>query len=158
MRRSELRPRLLDAVAKRNSARRGRSRKRRPAPAQQARRRGASARRRRAQSAPQARPRPRSRERCAAADRRAIERPQAPWHPLPLSELLILVGAIGTVVGVARSRGGIAAPVPTLLARASRRSLIGTVEVTLREHLGGYRSHTLILALLPGDRVPHGGR
>jgi hypothetical protein len=27
--------------------------------------------------------------------------------------------------------------------------LIGTVEVTLREHLSGYRSHTLILALLP---------
>ena len=27
--------------------------------------------------------------------------------------------------------------------------VIGTVEVTLREHLSGYRSHTLILALLP---------
>lgn len=27
--------------------------------------------------------------------------------------------------------------------------LIGTVEVTLREHLSGYRSHTLILTLLP---------
>ena len=24
----------------------------------------------------------------------------APWHPLPLSELLILIGAIGTVVGL----------------------------------------------------------
>ena len=27
--------------------------------------------------------------------------------------------------------------------------LIGTVEVTLREHLSGYRSHTLILTVLP---------
>jgi hypothetical protein len=27
--------------------------------------------------------------------------------------------------------------------------LIGTVEVTLREHLSGYRSHALILAALP---------
>jgi hypothetical protein len=27
--------------------------------------------------------------------------------------------------------------------------LIGTVEVTLREHLSGYRSHALILALMP---------
>jgi hypothetical protein len=27
--------------------------------------------------------------------------------------------------------------------------IIGTVEVTLREHLSGYRSHTIILALLP---------
>ena len=27
--------------------------------------------------------------------------------------------------------------------------MIGTIEVTAREHLGGYRSHALILALLP---------
>lgn len=27
--------------------------------------------------------------------------------------------------------------------------MIGTIEVTLREHRGGYRSHALILALLP---------
>ncbi|MCW3027044.1 MAG: hypothetical protein JWN81_255, partial [Solirubrobacterales bacterium] len=27
--------------------------------------------------------------------------------------------------------------------------MIGTIEVTLREHLSGYRSHALILALLP---------
>lgn len=27
--------------------------------------------------------------------------------------------------------------------------MIGTIEVTLREHRSGYRSHTLILALLP---------
>ena len=26
---------------------------------------------------------------------------------------------------------------------------IGTVEVTLREHLSGYRSHTIVLSLLP---------
>src|SRR5260370_786950 len=28
-------------------------------------------------------------------------RPEAPWHPWPFSELLILVGAIGTIVGFA---------------------------------------------------------
>jgi hypothetical protein len=73
------------------------------------------------------------------------ERPQAPWHPLPLSELLILVGAVGTVVGLRRgiSHGG-----PPLFAGLAA-VVIGTVEVTLREHLSGYRSHTLILALLP---------
>jgi hypothetical protein len=72
------------------------------------------------------------------------ERPRAPWHPLPLSELLILVGAIGVFVGLGRgiSHGG-----PPLLAGIAA-VLIGTVEVTLREHLSGYRSHTLILALL----------
>jgi hypothetical protein len=73
------------------------------------------------------------------------ERPQAPWHPLPLSELLILVGAIGTVIGLQKgvSNGG-----PALIAGLAA-VLLGTLEVTLREHLSGYRSHTLILALLP---------
>ena len=72
-------------------------------------------------------------------------RPRPPWYPLPLSELLILVGAIGTVVGLRRgvSNGG-----PALFAGLAA-VIIGTIEVTLREHLSGYRSHTLILALLP---------
>jgi hypothetical protein len=74
------------------------------------------------------------------------ERPQAPWHPLPLSEALILVGAIGTIVGIriGVSQGG-AAPLFVGLGAV----VLGTVEVTLREHLSGYRSHTIILALLP---------
>jgi hypothetical protein len=73
------------------------------------------------------------------------ERPEPPWHPVPLSELLILAGAIGTVVGLNRgiSHGG-----PPLIAGLAA-VVIGTAEVTLREHLSGYRSHTLILALLP---------
>ena len=77
------------------------------------------------------------------------ERPRAPWHPLPLSELLILVGAIGAAVGLIRlSHGGISHGGPALLAGIAA-VLIGTVEVTLREHLSGYRSHTLLLTLLP---------
>jgi hypothetical protein len=73
------------------------------------------------------------------------QRPPAPWHPLPLSELLILIGAIGTVVGLSRglSNGG-----PPLIAGLAAVA-IGTVEVTLREHLSGYRSHTIVLAVLP---------
>jgi len=77
------------------------------------------------------------------------ERPQAPWHPLPLSELLILVGAIGAAFGLIRlSHGGISHGGPALFAGIAA-VLIGTVEVTLREHLSGYRSHTLLLTLLP---------
>jgi uncharacterized membrane protein len=77
------------------------------------------------------------------------ERPQAPWHPLPLSELLILVGAVSTVFGLDRlQHGGISNGGPALFAGIAA-VLIGTVEVTLREHRGGYRSHTLILAVLP---------
>jgi hypothetical protein len=73
------------------------------------------------------------------------ERPPAPWHPLPLSELLILVGAIGAVVGYSREPSHLG---PTLLAGIGA-VVLGTVEVTLREHRSGYRSHTIMLALLP---------
>jgi hypothetical protein len=77
------------------------------------------------------------------------ERPEAPWHPVPLSELLILVGAVGTVIGLKRlGHGGISHGGPALFAGIAA-VLIGTVEVTLREHLSGYRAHTLILTLLP---------
>jgi hypothetical protein len=77
------------------------------------------------------------------------ERPQAPWHPLPLSELLILVGGVGTIVGLKRlGHGGISNGGAPLFAGLGA-VVIGTLEVTLREHLSGYRSHTLILALLP---------
>jgi hypothetical protein len=79
-------------------------------------------------------------------DLRALgERPEPPWHPVPVSEFLILVGAIGAVVGLNKgvTHGG--APLFAGLAAV----IIGTIEVTLREHLSGYRSHTLILALLP---------
>jgi hypothetical protein len=79
------------------------------------------------------------------------ERPQAPWHPLPISELLILVGAIVAVLGMRRlnlkdpeiSRGG------TTLIAGIATVAIGTIEVTLREHRSGYRSHTVMLSLLP---------
>ncbi len=77
------------------------------------------------------------------------ERPRAPWHPLPLSELLILIGAIGTVIGLTRlGHGGISSGGPALFTGIAA-VLIGTIEVTLREHMSGYRSHTLILTLLP---------
>ncbi len=73
------------------------------------------------------------------------ERPPAPWHPLPLSELLILVGAIGTIVAFRR---GHPSSGPLLFASLGAVA-IGTLEVTLREHRSGYRSHTLLLAFLP---------
>jgi hypothetical protein len=77
--------------------------------------------------------------------RRYGERPRPPWHPLPLSELLILVGVIGVIVGFGRgiSHGG-----PPLLAGIAAVA-IGTLEVTLREHRSGFRSHTVMLAALP---------
>jgi hypothetical protein len=151
------------SVANRNKGRRGRSRKRRRpvAPtadggATAALPRAGEDRAREREPAPSARgSRARARPRVAPQrgggarpfrDPQSVgERPMAPRHPLPLSELLILVGAIGTVVGLSKgvSHGG-----PSLIAGLAA-VVIGTVEVTLREHLSGYRSHTLILALLP---------
>jgi hypothetical protein len=72
------------------------------------------------------------------------ERPRAPWHPLPLSEILILVGAIATIIGFRRGEAGKAVLFVGVGAVA-----IGTIEVMLREHRSGYRSHTIILAVLP---------
>lgn len=80
-----------------------------------------------------------------AVSRTYGERPKPPWHPLPLSELLILVGAIGVVVGFAR---GISHGTAPLLAGIAAIA-IGTLEVTLREHRSGYRSHMIMLAALP---------
>jgi hypothetical protein len=77
---------------------------------------------------------------------RRPERPRPPWHPLPLAEILILAGAIGCVVGLNRgpNTGG---RTPLLLGVAA--VCIGTIEFSLREHRSGFRSHTILLALLP---------
>jgi hypothetical protein len=75
------------------------------------------------------------------------ERPPAPWHPLPLSELLILVGAIGAAIGLSKVGHGISSGGPALVAGLGAVA-IGTIEVTLREHRSGYRSHTVMLAAL----------
>lgn len=76
------------------------------------------------------------------------ERPDAPWHPVPVSELLILIGAIATAIGASKLSKDSSAGVPTLVAGITA-VLIGTIEFSLREHRSGYRSHTIMLALLP---------
>ncbi len=134
-------------MAKRNPGRRGRSRKRRPSGqgAGQQTERVAPAERSAARLERSA-ARPAERAAGALGDLKAAgERPQAPWHPLPLSELLILVGAIGTVIAWLR---GVESNGP-LLGAGIGAVVIGTVEVTLREHLSGFRSHTWMLAALP---------
>ncbi len=142
-------------MAKRNTGRRGRSRKRRSQPSTG-----------RASGAEQPKPKPQpSPSRPAARGARRDpgrlgelqsygERPPAPWHPWPLSELLILIGAIGVAVGLARGvrvtgPGHLTGPGAAALVGGVVAVLLGTIEVTWREHSSGYRSHTLMLALLP---------
>jgi hypothetical protein len=76
------------------------------------------------------------------------ERPDAPWHPWPFSELLILVGAIGTIVGVVRRDA-------TLLYAGLGAVVLGTLEFTVREHRSGYRAHTALLSAVP-TAILHG--
>jgi hypothetical protein len=153
------------AVANRNNGRRGRSRKRNRAraavvgagaspPAA-----GTTASARQAEGAAPARvttsKRPGDRDARRVSGPRGFkdpqslgERPQAPWHPVPLSELLILIGAVATAIGASKLSKQDTAGVATVVAGVAA-VLIGTVEFSLREHRSGYRSHTILLALLP---------
>ena len=71
------------------------------------------------------------------------EAPKAPWHPFPLVEIAVLVGLIAMAVGFF-SEGGRRETLVT--AGVALASLAG-LEVSLREHFTGYRSHTALLAL-----------
>ncbi|HEY2570382.1 MAG TPA: hypothetical protein VGI27_02870 [Solirubrobacteraceae bacterium] len=79
------------------------------------------------------------------------ERPRAPWHPLPLAELSILVGLVAVAIGAARGEAG-----KTLLLVGVLVVVFGTLDTTIREHLSGYRSHAGLLAAVPTALV-HGG-
>lgn len=67
------------------------------------------------------------------------QRPEAPWGKFPLAELVILAGIISLVVGFfSREQTWIGAGV--VLAG------FGGLEVAVREHFAGYRSHSSLLA------------
>jgi hypothetical protein len=159
-------------MSKRNAGRRGRPRKRRAASAGAALAEEASAEAAQSASSPAAGASGQlTAPRRAAAGRRTSrgardpgavtldrsrrdpggvgERPEAPWHPWPFSELLILVGAIGTIVGF--GTGATA----TLFAGLGA-VVLGTLEFTIREHRAGYRSHAALLAAVP-TALLHGG-
>lgn len=99
-----------------------------------------AARRERHTEAAQSEARPTSRRR---AGRPVIdERPAPPWGGFPLSELVVLVG-IGVIVWGALSDAD---------ARNERIgagliiAALGGLELAVREHLAGFRSHTTMLA------------
>jgi hypothetical protein len=89
----------------------------------------------------------RERRRSASSPRgRGGERPPAPWGSFPLTELVALL-ALLLGVGwffVTGPRGSI-----MLVASLTLGSLVG-LELSLREHLAGYRSHTTLLAGVAG--------
>jgi lysylphosphatidylglycerol synthetase-like protein (DUF2156 family) len=67
------------------------------------------------------------------------ERPPAPWGNAPLAELVILAGIVALAIGVF---GGS----PTAIGIGIVCAGLGGLEVAIREHFAGYRSHTSLLA------------
>jgi lysylphosphatidylglycerol synthetase-like protein (DUF2156 family) len=78
---------------------------------------------------------PRPAKRVSAPD----ERPPAPWGDAPLAELVILAGIVALAIGVIGGH-------PTAIGVGVALASLGGLEVVVREHLAGYRSHTTMLA------------
>jgi hypothetical protein len=67
------------------------------------------------------------------------EEPPAPWGSFPLVELCVLAGLILIVVGVISGN-------PVQLMIGLGLGSLGGLELSIREHFAGYRSHTTLLA------------
>jgi hypothetical protein len=105
----------------------------------------------RPQTVPPARPRKQTwADRFIAA---ADERPKPPWHPFPLIELCVLGGIVLIVLGFANSgdrQGRV-----MLLTGLVLASLAG-LDTAIRDHWGGFRSHSTLLAGVPTVLVSGG--
>jgi uncharacterized integral membrane protein len=70
---------------------------------------------------------------------KADERPPAPWGSFPLAELTVLAGIVALVLGIVSQD-------PTAIGVGVVLAGLGGLEVSVREHFAGYRSHTTLLA------------
>jgi hypothetical protein len=70
------------------------------------------------------------------------ERPPAPWGNVPLVELAVLAGIVLLVAGfiVGGSNGAL------MIATGAVLCSIAGLELSIREHFAGYRSHTFLLS------------
>src|SRR3954468_22932142 len=70
------------------------------------------------------------------------DRPPAPWGSFPLVELVVLVGIVLLVVGfIMRGERGV-----TMIIAGMALASLGGLELSIREHFAGFRSHTSLLA------------
>src|SRR3954453_2186169 len=78
------------------------------------------------------------------APRRATrEAPPAPWGSFPLTELVVLIALVLGVIGFIRFDHHTG---KVMVAAAMCLGSLGGLEVSIREHFAGYRSHTTLLA------------
>lgn len=74
------------------------------------------------------------------------ERPPSPFAPVPVSELAILVGAVGALIGkLSHSSSALIVGIVVCT--------LGVLEVTAREHFAGFRSHAMLLAAVPAVAI-----
>ena len=98
------------------------------------------------------RPVPERAERATATPSRAQPRasrrarledaPKAPWSPFPLIELTILGGIVLIVLGLT----GVASDRTAFAVCGFALVTVASLELSLREHFAGYRSHSTLLA------------
>lgn len=86
------------------------------------------------------------RGRPVARKARLDEAPAALWAPFPLTELLIFIGLVLAVVGF--FTGAIVALVVGILLVS-----VAALELAIREHFAGYRSHSSLLAAIAAATV-----
>lgn len=72
------------------------------------------------------------------------DRPQPLWGSFPLSEIVIAIGAVVTAIGFLR---GPDSGAPLLIAGLAA-CVLAVLEIAVREHFTGFRSHSLLLALI----------
>ena len=78
--------------------------------------------------------------------RAGVPRPDAVWAPVPLTEIGMAVGLALFAIGFAGGAAGV------LLAGLGILVIV-VAELCLREHFAGFRSHSLLLGLLPVSAV-----
>lgn len=79
----------------------------------------------------------------AAVRRASTEKPPAPWGSFPLTELVVLLALILGVIGFLNldtQRGRV------MVGAAMMLGSLGGLEISIREHFAGFRSHTTLLA------------
>lgn len=77
--------------------------------------------------------------------RDGVPRPDAIWAPFPLTEIGMGVGLVLFLIGFAGA--------PVVLLAGVGVLVVVVAELCLREHFAGFRSHSILLAMLPVTTV-----